>query len=147
MSMEQLALCNYYQSPDHPLACRPVAACRPPARDGPTIHEHLVGPGKPSYIVGPPLAGGLPPVGGWPAPGWRVACPLVTDGPGGTPTGLAGRRVAAGSSRRLMGQPPGPSVAGVACRLPLSKRLIGAHSVPSRRCRRRAGWAAGSDPG
>src|SRR5579883_1530878 len=84
MSMEQLALCDYYQAPDHPphaghpgwpcagppSVCRPPArdgqpcawppaACRPPARDGPTIHDRLVGREKPLYIVGPSLAGGL----------------------------------------------------------------------------------------
>src|SRR5579885_2621838 len=40
---------------------------RPPARGGPTIYDCVVWPGEPSYIVGPPLAGGL-----WSGVAWRA---------------------------------------------------------------------------
>src|SRR5579885_3219490 len=38
----------------------PTASGRPPARGGPTIHAPSTRPTTRSYIVGPPLAGGLP---------------------------------------------------------------------------------------
>ncbi len=61
---------------------------RPPARGGPTIYDPFVRPGEPSYIVGPPLAGGLPVGGplrvaryGWPACGWPATGGLPVGGP------------------------------------------------------------------
>src|SRR5579885_2684197 len=51
-----------------------TAGSRPPARGGPTIYGGSTSGTASSSIVGPPLAGGLPGIGGWPAWHRRVAC-------------------------------------------------------------------------
>src|SRR5579885_1638310 len=53
-----------------------IRSCRPPARGGPTLHDAFVPLVEGAYIVGPPLAGGLPAAASGPARRCVVACSL-----------------------------------------------------------------------
>src|SRR5579885_2881572 len=63
-----------------------IRSCRPPARGGPTLHDAFVPLVEGAYIVGPPLAGGLPAAASGPARRCVVACSLR----GGLPAAASG---------------------------------------------------------
>src|SRR5579885_2744290 len=57
-----------------------IRSRRPPARGGPTLHDAFVPLVEGAYIVGPPLAGGLPAAASGPARRRVGACPPLRGG-------------------------------------------------------------------